>query len=157
MKPGPKFYEWERKGVPVRIEVGPKDIAKGSLMLVQRVVFGDAQRKEPLEEQVAIAGMPHRLQAMQQSLLNAARERREANTHRGITDYGEMKRSIEDRGGFYFAGWCGSADCEQRVKEETKATIRVLPFEEFRSSQQPERCIVCASAAHTEAVWAKAY
>jgi prolyl-tRNA synthetase len=157
MKPGPKFYEWERKGVPVRIEVGPKDIAKGSLMLVQRVVFGDAQRKEPLEENAAIEGMTGRLERLQRSMLDAARERREQNSHRGITDYGELQRRIEEHGGFFYAGWCGSPACEEKVKDETRATIRVLPFDEFRSSLQPERCIVCGGVAQTEAVWAKAY
>jgi prolyl-tRNA synthetase len=157
MKPGPKFYEWERKGVPVRIEVGPKDIAKGQLMLVQRVVFGDAQRKEALDESAAIASLPQRLSDLQAALLQAARDRREANSHRGVTDYAEMSARIEADGGFYFAGWCGSADCEQKVKEDTKATIRVLPFEEFRSAQAPERCVVCGSPSEAEAVWARAY
>jgi prolyl-tRNA synthetase len=157
MKPGPKFYEWERKGVPVRIEVGPKDIAKQSLMLVHRVTFGDMQRKEPLDEAAAIAGMPERLDRMQQGMLQAALERREANSHRGVTDYAEMRRRIDEEGGFYFAGWCGSADCEQKVKEETKATIRVLPFDEFRSDPRPDACIVCGANAQAEAVWARAY
>jgi prolyl-tRNA synthetase len=157
MKPGPKFYEWERKGVPIRIEVGPKDIAKQSLMLVQRIVFGDGQRKEAMDESAAIEQMPERLNAMQQAMLDAARQRREENSHRGITDYDEMKRRIDEHGGFFFAGWCGSADCEERVKNDTKATIRVLPFEEFRSPQQPERCVVCGGNSSAEAVWAKAY
>jgi prolyl-tRNA synthetase len=157
MKPGPKFYEWERKGVPVRIEVGPKDIAKGQLMLVQRVVFGEAQRKEALDEAAAIASLPQRLSDLQAALLQAARDRREANSHRGITDYAEMSSRIEADGGFYFAGWCGSTECEQKVKEDTKATIRVLPFEEFRSAHAPERCVVCGSPSEAEAVWARAY
>jgi prolyl-tRNA synthetase len=157
MKPGPKYYEWERKGVPVRIEVGPKDIAKQSLMLVQRVVFGEAQRKEAMDESAAIEQLPRRLEAMQRDLLEAARRRREENSHRGIADYEELKRRIDEHSGFFYAGWCGGAGCEARVKEETKATIRVLPFEEFRSPGQPERCVVCGSPAQSEAVWAKAY
>jgi prolyl-tRNA synthetase len=157
MKPGPKFYEWERKGVPVRIEVGPKDIAKQQLMLVFRITFGDAPRKEPMDESAAIEQLPGRLEAMQAAMLQAARDRREANSHRGITDYDAMKQRIEEAGGFVFAGWCGGADCEQKVKEETKATIRVLPFEEFRSAEQPQQCIVCGGTAETEAVWARAY
>ncbi|HSJ25040.1 MAG TPA: proline--tRNA ligase [Longimicrobiales bacterium] len=157
MKPGPKFYEWERKGVPVRIEVGPKDIANQSLMVVQRATWGDMQRKEPLPERAAVEGMGRRLEAMQQAMLDAARQRREENSHRGITDYEEMKRRIEDHGGFFYAGWCGGTECEDKVKADTKATIRVLPFEEFRSADVPGKCIACGGAAQAEAVWAKAY
>jgi prolyl-tRNA synthetase len=157
MKPGPKYYEWERKGVPIRIEVGPKDIARQQLMLVQRVVHGDAPRKEALDEAAAIASLPERLDRLQAALLAAARERREASSHRGITDYAVLRARIESDGGFYYAGWCGSADCEQKVKQETRATIRVLPFEEFRSAEAPQRCVVCGSAAEVEAVWARAY
>jgi prolyl-tRNA synthetase len=157
MKPGPKFYEWERKGVPIRIEVGPKDIAKQSLMLVHRIVFGDGQRKEPLEEGAAIASMADRLDAMQRGLLYAARARREQNSHRGAADYAAMSRGIDEHGGFWYAGWCGGAGCEEQVKNETKATIRVLPFEEFRSPEQPQQCIVCGGGAQSEAVWARAY
>jgi prolyl-tRNA synthetase len=157
MKPGPKFYEWERKGVPLRIEVGPKDIAQGSLMVVRRFVTGDAPRKEPMDEGVAIASIPQRLDDMQHELLAAARQRREDNSHRGITEYAELKARIESDGGFFYAGWCGAAGCEDKVKNETKATIRVLPFEEFRSETAPSSCVVCGAAAETEAVWARAY
>ena len=83
--------------------------------------------------------------------------RREANTHRGVTDYGKLKELIEADAGFVFAGWCGSAECETKVKEETKATIRCLPFEEFRSKTAPETCTVCGATAQHEAVWARAY
>jgi prolyl-tRNA synthetase len=157
MKPGPKFYEWERKGVPIRIEIGPKDIAKEQLMLVLRVAHGDAQRKQPLPEAEAISGMTERLQSLQRALLDAARERREANSHRDLAGWDDMRERIETRGGFMYAGWCGSTECEDRVKNETKATIRVLPFEEFRSAQAPGNCIVCGAVAATEAVWARAY
>ncbi|CAN5862264.1 proline--tRNA ligase [soil metagenome] len=157
MKPGPKYYEWERKGVPVRIEIGPKDIAKQQLMVVQRVVHGDAQRKEAMAEDAAVAGLPQRLDALQRALLSAALERREANSHRDLTDYTDMRERIETAGGFMYAGWCGSAACEQKVKEDTKATIRILPNEEFRSNKAPTSCLVCDGAAQAEVVWARAY
>jgi prolyl-tRNA synthetase len=157
MKPGPKYYEWERKGVPLRIEIGPKDIAKQSLMLVMRVVHGDAQRKEALPEDVAIATMPERLQRLQTALLQTALARREENSHRDLTSYDDMRERLESHGGFMYAGWCGSAECEEKVKEETKATIRVLPFEEFRSGTTPAHCLVCAAPAQAEVVWARAY
>jgi prolyl-tRNA synthetase len=64
---------------------------------------------------------------------------------------------VEGKGGFYFAGWCGSAECEAKVKDETKATIRVLPDEEFRSDPPPAKCLACGGSARHEAVWARAY
>jgi prolyl-tRNA synthetase len=157
MKPGPKYYEWERKGVPIRVEIGPKDIAKGQLMLVLRVTPAELQRKESVPEPAVATLVSQRLHEMQQWLLAEALRRREAGSHRGITDYAEMKQRIEQDGGFVYAGWCGSADCEQKVKEETKATIRVLPFDEFASAQRPAHCIVCGTASTSEAVWARAY
>jgi prolyl-tRNA synthetase len=157
LKPGPKYYEWERKGVPIRIEIGPKDIAKGQLMLVLRVTPGELQRKESVPESAVATLVSQRLHEVQQWLLAEALRRREAGSHRGITDYAEMKQRIEQDGGFVYAGWCGSADCEQKVKDDTKATIRVLPFDEFASAQRPALCIVCGTASTSEAVWARAY
>jgi prolyl-tRNA synthetase len=157
MKPGPKYYEWERKGVPIRVEIGPKDIAKEQLMLVLRVTPGELQRKEPVAESGAVALIRVRLDELQRGLLAGALRRREENSHRGLTDYAAMKERIEDAGGFVYAGWCGGAECEQKVKEQTKATIRVLPLEEFASPERPARCIVCGQSATTEAVWARAY
>ena len=157
MKPGPKYYEWERKGVPIRIEIGPRDIEKGQVMLVLRFTPEDFQRKEPVAENGLSSVVPERLDAIQRGLLAAAIRRREDNSHRGITDYAAMRERIEGQGGFYYAGWCGSPDCEQQVKEETKATIRVLPLEEFRSPDAPAHCVVCGSASQAEAVWARAY
>jgi prolyl-tRNA synthetase len=157
LKPGPKYYEWERKGVPIRIEIGPRDIEKEQLMLVLRVTPGELQRKEPVPEAAVAAVVAARLDALQRGLLDEAMRRREASSHRGITDYDEMKRRIDEHGGFFYAGWCGSADCEQKVKEQTKATIRVLPLDEFASPERPARCIVCGSDATAEAVWARAY
>ncbi|CAN5598246.1 proline--tRNA ligase [soil metagenome] len=157
MKPGPKFYEWERKGVPVRIEIGPRDVAQEQLTVAMRVVGADGERKQSMSEQAAIAALPGRLDQMQQDLLAGAVQRREDNSHRGITDFASLRERVEDAGGMIYAGWCGGAACEQKVKEETKATIRVLPFDEFRSGDAPTKCAVCAGDAVTEAVWARAY
>jgi prolyl-tRNA synthetase len=157
MKPGPKYYEWERKGVPIRVEIGPKDIAKEQLMLVLRTTPGELQRKESIAESQAPDVVVQRLDQLQKGLLAAAVQRREANSHRGVADYARLRELIEDAGGFVFAGWCGSADCEQKVKDDTKATIRVLPLEEFRSPEQPQHCAVCGRPSQTEAVWARAY
>jgi prolyl-tRNA synthetase len=157
LKPGPKFYEWERKGVPMRLELGPRDVAAGQVTLVMRTEVEGSARKEAIAEQQAIATIPDRLTRYQHALFEAARARREASTHRGITDYARFREIVEGDGGFVYAGWCGSAACEQQVKEETKATIRVLPGEEFRSPEPPSSCLVCGGAALHEAVWARAY
>jgi prolyl-tRNA synthetase len=157
MKPGAKYYEWERKGVPMRVEVGPKDVANNKLVIVMRTEVGGIPRKEIMEEAAALTAIPERLEHYQNALRIAAVARREANTHRGIAEYDKLKELVEADAGFVFAGWCGSAECEAKVKEETKATIRCLPFEEFRSKQAPESCVVCGASAAHEAVWARAY
>ena len=157
MKPGPKYYEWERKGVPMRIEIGPRDVAAQKLMTVMRTEWSGGERKESLDELAAMTLIPQRLDAYQRFLLQRAVERREASSHRGIEDYDRLREIVEGDGGFVYTGWCGSAECEQKVKEDTKATIRVLPSAEFRSEDAPKRCTVCGSASHAEAVWARAY
>jgi prolyl-tRNA synthetase len=156
LSPGAKYYEWERKGVPLRVEVGPRDVAKQQLVLVKRVVAEGESRKEFLDEAVALAAIPERLRELQGSLLEAARARQRDNSYR-ISEYEPFKKMVAEKGGFYFAGWCGSRSCEEKVKEETKATIRVLPGEEYRSDPAPELCLVCGQPARQEAVWARAY
>jgi prolyl-tRNA synthetase len=157
VKPGAKYFEWERKGVPMRLEIGPKDVAKQQVMTVLRVEVGGMARKEPMPERAAIETIPVRLEDFQHALLQAAIARREANSHRGITEYGQLKELVERDAGFVYAGWCGSAACEARVKEETKATIRCIPLEEFRSSPAPAKCAVCGGGAVHEVIWARAY
>ncbi len=157
LSPGAKFYEWETKGVPFRIEIGPKDIAKEQLVLARRVVAEGAPRKEFLPRSEVLESLPRRLDEFQDWLLERARERREDNSHRGVTDYSEFRNIVDEKGGFVYAGWCGSAECETKVKEDTKATIRVIPFEEFQSSEAPATCLVCGGPAEHEVVWAKAY
>jgi prolyl-tRNA synthetase len=156
MSPGAKFYEWETKGVPFRIEVGPKDIDRGQLVLARRIAEGD-QRKEFLPEAEVLDSLPRRLEELQAYLLERARERREASSHRGVESVEALREIMEGEGGFVYAGWCGETACEERVKEETKATIRVIPDEEFASATAPERCLVCGGSAEHEAVWARAY
>ena len=110
-----------------------------------------------MDEAVALMTIPQRLREYQVALREAALERRERNSHRGITDYGRFREIIEGAGGFVYAGWCGSHACEDRVKEETKATIRVIPLEEFRSAERPSVCLACGNGARAEVVWARAY
>ncbi len=157
VKPGAKYFEWERKGVPIRIEIGPRDVAKQQVMMVMRTELADLPRKQAMDETTALMGIQARLDAYQRALLKAALERREANSFRGVTEYGQVKELVERDAGFVYAGWCGSAECEAKVKEETKATIRNIPFEEFRSPTAPKTCVVCGKPAQHEVIWSRAY
>jgi len=148
--PGWKFAEWEMRGVPVRIEIGPRDMENGKAMLVRR----DTGEKES----VAIGDVAERvaqlLKDIQQTLYNTARELREKNTHR-IDNYEEFKKLYTQDGGFIDTHWCGSAECEAAVKDDTKATIRVLPFEQ--GDLEGKRCVRCGEPAEYRAIFAKAY
>lgn len=153
MKPGAKYYEWELRGVPLRIEVGPRDVDANQAVLVRR----DSGAKQPVPLDGIGATVEDLLERLQQDMLAAAQERLAANSVRGPITYDHFKDIVDGKGGFIFAGWCGTAECEARIKEETKATIRVLPDDEFRSVPEPETCVRCGARAEAEAVWAKAY
>ena len=157
LNPGAKYYEWERKGVPLRIEVGPRDLEKGSLALARRVVPEGEQRKLFLPEAEALASVPDRLAAIQRGLLETAVARREAHSHRGVDEWGTLKEILETEGGFVYTGWSGDPAVEARAKEELKATIRCIPDPEFRSDTAPSRCISGEGEARHEVVWARAY
>jgi prolyl-tRNA synthetase len=101
--------------------------------------------------------MAGHLETFQQALLDAAVKRREENSYRGIQTLDELKEIMEGPGGFVYTGWSGDPQVEEMVKEETKATIRVIPDPEFRSAQAPERCIGGEKESQMEVVWAKAY
>ncbi len=151
MKPGAKYYEWEGKGVPLRIDIGPRDVSAGTVVLARRTGGKDA-----IAIDAAAATIPNELEAVQQELLDAARVRREANSRRGLTKKSFIDY-MESGGGFVYAGWCGSETCEEAIKDETKATIRVLPDEEFRSPEPPTTCLWCGQPSVAEAAWARAY
>jgi prolyl-tRNA synthetase len=141
----------------MRIEIGPRDVAAQKVMVVMRTDWPGSERKESMDELAAMTAIPGRLAEYQQFLLKRAIDRRESASHRGVQNYADLRAIVEGDGGFVFAGWCGSAECEEKVKAETKATIRVLPSEEFRSAEAPTRCVVCSGASQVEAVWARAY
>jgi prolyl-tRNA synthetase len=153
MKPGAKYYEWELRGIPLRLELGPRDIAAGQGVLVRR----DTKEKRPVPLDVLGAEVTAALVTVQNEMLAAARERREANSVRGAITYDRFREIMDGDGAFVYAGWCGSAACEAKVKEETKATIRCIPDAEFRSPEAPTTCLKCNMAATVEALWAKAY
>ncbi len=152
IKPGAKYYEWEGRGVPFRLEVGPRDVAAGTVMLARRT----GGKKVPHPTQGLAHTLRIEMDAMQQELLDAARTRREQNSVRGVTK-GSFLDFIARDGGFAYGGWCGDPKCEAEIKEQTKATIRCLPDEEFQSADKPTTCMWCDRPAVTEAVWAKAY
>jgi len=156
VNPGSKYYDWERKGVPVRLEIGPRDVASESVMAVRRFTPPGRDRKTSLPMDGIGVRLREMLTDIQDELLSAARDRRESATVRGLHGYDAFKDLMDGQGGFAFTGWCGTADCEQRVKEETKATIRVIPDEEFRSPEAPQRCL-CGAPSTCEVLRARAY
>ena len=157
LSPGAKYYEWERKGVPFRLEIGPKDLAKGSVALARRVVPDGAKRKSFLPEDQAIAEMPELLEAFQFELRDAAKARRDENTVRGVKTLDELEEALDGGAGFVFTGWNGDSAVEDAVKERTKATIRCLPGDEFRSAETPSKCVSGSGDSVTEVAWARAY
>jgi prolyl-tRNA synthetase len=153
LKPGAKYYEWELRGVPVRMELGPRDLDANQAVLVRR----DTGEKRPVALDSVGQDLEDLLAAIQGDMLDTARERRERNSRRGPITYDDFRQVMDGDGAFVYAGWCGSAACEARIKEETKATIRVLPDEEFRSAEAPSACLRCGGGVAAEALWAKAY
>ena len=157
LSPGAKFFEWERKGVPVRVEIGPRDVGRGEVVVVRRVTGAGEERKVALPVARAVAEMPSLLEALQGLLLDSARARREDATHRGeVASVEELGALLDDGAGFVHSGWSGDPAVEERVKEAVRATIRVIPGEEFRSATAPVRC-AGGGKARMEVVWARAY
>jgi len=148
--PGWKFAEAELQGIPIRIEAGPKDMEKSQVVLVRR----DTYEKIPIAVDQAEARVKQLLEEIQNNLFHRALAFRKENTHQAA-DYQSFKTLIEEQGGFIECGWCGSAECEARIKDETKATIRVLPM--GRNEPIDGTCILCGEKATELAVFAKAY
>jgi prolyl-tRNA synthetase len=153
IKPGAKYYHWELRGIPLRLEIGPRDLASNQCMLVRR----DTREKVAVSMDALASELPTRLEAMQRDMLAAARARLEANSIRERISYDRFKEVMEGDGAFVYAGWCGDPEVEAQVKAETKATIRVIPDAEFRTPEAPTTCLVTGRPAKYEVVWAKAY
>ena len=151
MKPGAKYFEWEALGVPVRLEIGPRDLASSQVVLARR-----SGAKGPVALQSVTGSVTTALDEIQQALFAAARERREENSIRGATK-GQFLEFMKGGGGFAYGGFCGSPTCEAEIKTQTNATIRVLPDPEFRSKEVPKQCMWCDAPSIAEAVWAQAY
>jgi prolyl-tRNA synthetase len=151
VKPGAKYFEWEALGVPVRLEVGPRDIAAGQAMLARRT-----GGKAPTPLAGVVAAVSAALDEIQRALFAAAKDRREKASVRGITK-AQFIDLMKGAGGFAYGGFCGGPACETEIKEQTGATIRVLPDPEFRSPEAPKTCMWCGKPSVAEAVWAQAY
>ncbi len=153
IKPGAKYYEWELRGIPLRLELGPRDLDQNQAILVRR----DTGEKRAVLLSSVGEDAADLLHLIQETMLIDARERREQNSIRGGITYDRFREVMDGDGAFVYAGWCGDPKCEAAIKEETKATIRVLPDEEFRSAEAPKNCLKCGKASTAEALWAKAY
>jgi prolyl-tRNA synthetase len=148
-RPGWKFAEWELRGVPLRLEIGPKDIEKAQVLIVRR----DSREKTG----VPMEGLPGRIRGMldevQQALFRRALEFREAHTQR-VSSYDAFKEVMDGRPGFVIAPWCGSEGCEAQIKADTQATIRNIPID---GAAATGGCTRCGSHPAVEAWFAKAY
>jgi prolyl-tRNA synthetase len=150
-RPGFKFNEWELKGVPLRIEIGGRDLAAGAVTVARR----DSGDKEQIPLARVRGRIRELLDEVQASLFRAAREEQERRTLRDPGGYDEMTEFLRDSGGFVSAPWCGRRECEARVKDESSATIRCLPLAEERP--HGGACACCGRPAMSAAMWAQAY
>jgi prolyl-tRNA synthetase len=149
--PGWKFAEWEMRGVPLRLEIGPKDIEKSQVLLVRRDLR--ANNKLPTAMDGLAGTVSGLLDTIQKALYDRALKFREEHTTR-VSSYDEFKSLMEGRPGFVIASWCGSSECEAEIKAETQATLRNIPFGAERVAGT---CVKCGQPSPGEAWFAKAY
>jgi prolyl-tRNA synthetase len=148
-KPGWKFAEYELKGVPLRIAIGPKDLENNTVELARR----DTLTKEIISQNNLVQTVQHLLIDIQENLYEKALHFQKQNTYEAET-YDEFKKILEEKGGFIYAYWDGSSETEQKIKEETKATIRCIPLhQEFEEG----KCIYTGKPAKQKVIFAKAY
>jgi prolyl-tRNA synthetase len=147
--PGWKFNEWELKGVPIRIEIGPRDIKKKQVVTARRDTF---ERAEVKEEQL-VSTISEMLTAVQNNLFNRAKKFLDDNIT-PVKNYSEFKKTLRKKRGFLKASWCSSKECEEKVKEETGATISLIPSEKEKPFSD---CLYCGSKAKEVVLFAKSY
>jgi prolyl-tRNA synthetase len=154
LTPGFKFNDWEMRGVPMRIEIGPRDVASGEAVLARRDKSGPEAKSKASMATIAetVSAMLAEIQA---SLYTQAKTAMVANT-RKFDDYDTFKKHMEGEGGGGFADlyWCGNPACETKIREEIKATCRAIPLEQHT---QPGKCLVCSEPAFERAFFAKSY
>ena len=147
--PGWKFSEQEMRGIPIRIELGPKDMEAGKCVIVRR----DTREKITVDIEAAGAKAAELMDVIQKDMFARARAHRDSH----ITDvksYPVFKDAIESKPGFIRAMWCGDEACEKKIKEDTTATSRCMPFEQEQIS---DVCVCCGRPAHKLVYWGKAY
>jgi len=147
--PGWKFNEWEQAGVPIRIEVGPRDLQRGEVLAVRR----DTGDKINLPKDSVKERVRELLDEIQTSLYNRALGFREENTT-NVDDYATFKEVLSGQGGFLYSHWCGNSECEDQIKQETMATIRCIPLESIGESGL---CVRCGNKSDERVYFAKAY
>ena len=150
MRPGPKFFEWEKKGIPIRIEIGPTEIKDKKILITRRNVDDKIKMDE---EKVDIKSINKVLDDIQDKMFDKANKFQKENTYK-VDDWDEFKKIIKDKGGFIKAHWCDNEKCEAKIKEETKATIRCIPFDQ---KKEKGKCIFCGGESNQRAIFAKAY
>jgi prolyl-tRNA synthetase len=150
-RPGFKFNEWELKGVPLRIEIGARDVAAGAVTVARR----DTGEKQQIPLPGAAVPIDETLRDVQASLFRVARDEQERRTLREPSSYDEMIEYLRSAAGFVAAPWCGRRECEVRVKDDSSATIRCLPLGE--QAARASTCVCCGRTAVAAAVWAQAY
>ncbi len=147
--PGWKFNEWELKGVPLRMEIGPRDVKHEQVVLVRR----DTGKKIAVREQETLDVVIKMLEEIQKHMLNRAKKALEEKIT-PVETYAAFTKTLEDKGGFLRASWCGNSDCEERIKGETGATIRVVPFEKENTFA---KCVYCGNDANQVVYFARSY
>ena len=147
--PGWKFSQYEMKGVPLRLEIGPKDIEKNQCVLVRR----DNREKTFVSLDELEAKIPELLEAVRQGMYDKALARREQMTYTAVS-LEEMKKTADEKPGFIKAMWCGDQACEEKLKEEAGVSSRCMPFEQEHLS---DTCVCCGRPAKTMVYWGKAY
>ena len=148
-KPGWKFAEYELKGVPVRIAIGPRDIANGTVEIARR----DTLTKEVIKQENIAGHIADLLVDIQTSIFNRARNFRDKNTFK-VDTYEDFKRILNEKGGFLLAHWDGTSETEQKINKETKATIRCIPLD---GKYEKGKCIYTGKPSNQRVVFAKAY
>jgi prolyl-tRNA synthetase len=146
--PGWKFNDWEKRGVPLRMELGPRDLDKNQAVLARR----DTREKSFVARDGIAATVLDTLDAIQKGMFERAREFRDCNSHQ-VDDYARFG-GLLDGGGFLWSHWCGADACEERVKNETKATIRCIPSDR---PAETGKCVVCGGVSEGRVIFARAY
>ena len=147
--PGWKFNEWELKGVPIRIEIGPRDVKLSQVTFARR----DTYQKTARKEEEVVQATKQLLEEIQNNLYNMAKANLEEKTAT-VQNYDEFKKIIKEKGGFIKAAWCNKSKCEEKIKEETGATIRLKPLEKEKPIAE---CIYCGNKAVEMVYFARSY